>query len=79
MPRSISPIVLLLTFIISASLNCERFLRFLSAMIVCFLGMQSLVTKDFLGSNSIIAGNPAKVIKKDIVWKREAPENVIEM
>ena len=41
--------------------------------------MQSLVTKDCLGSNSIIAGNPAKVIKKDIVWKREAPENVIEM
>lgn len=45
----------------------------------CIIGMQSLVTKDFLGSNSIIAGNPAKVIKKDIVWKREAPENVIEM
>lgn len=42
----------------------------------CIIGMQSLVTKDCLENNSIIAGNPAKVVKNDIIWKREAPENI---
>ncbi len=42
----------------------------------CIVGMQSLVTKDCLKTNSVIAGCPAKIIKNDIVWMREAPENI---
>lgn len=35
------------------------------------VGLGSTVTKKFTENNSIIAGNPAKIIKKNIKWKRE--------
>lgn len=34
----------------------------------CIVGAQSLVTKKFKNNNVIIAGNPAKEVKKDIEW-----------
>ena len=36
----------------------------------CVVGMSSLVTKQFKTNNAIIAGNPAKIIKNNIVWER---------
>ncbi|MBM7456315.1 acetyltransferase-like isoleucine patch superfamily enzyme [Oceanisphaera litoralis] len=35
----------------------------------CVVGAQSLVTRTFNETNCIIAGNPAKAIKKDINWQ----------
>lgn len=34
----------------------------------CIVGFKSLITKPFTEENSIIAGNPAKIIKRDIFW-----------
>lgn len=39
----------------------------------CIIGMGSIVTKKFTKKNSIIAGNPAKVVKEDVKWVRETP------
>ena len=39
----------------------------------CIIGMGSIVTKKFTKKNSIIAGNPAKVVKEDVNWVRESP------
>ena len=36
------------------------------------IGMQSIVTKSFLTENNIIAGNPAKIIRKNITWNIDA-------
>lgn len=37
----------------------------------CVIATGSVVTKSFLQESSIIAGNPAKVVKKDILWMRD--------
>lgn len=34
------------------------------------VGANSVITKRYLESNIVIAGNPAKVVKKDITWDR---------
>ena len=34
------------------------------------VGANSLITKEFKVENSVIAGNPAQVIKEDITWRR---------
>lgn len=36
----------------------------------CVIGAGSLVNKSFSGDNCIIGGHPAKVIKRDIDWRR---------
>jgi len=36
------------------------------------IGMGSIVTKSFLETNCIIAGNPAKIVKKNINWNVDA-------
>jgi acetyltransferase-like isoleucine patch superfamily enzyme len=36
----------------------------------CIVGAGSLVNKQFLEKKCVIAGNPAKVIKHEIAWKR---------
>lgn len=36
----------------------------------CIIGANSLITKKFETQQAIIAGNPAKVIKHNITWKR---------
>ena len=37
----------------------------------CIIGAGSVVTKSFEEENLVLAGNPAKIIKKDIEWQRE--------
>lgn len=37
----------------------------------CIIGAGSLINKVYTTSNSIIAGNPAKVIKTSVNWRRE--------
>ena len=32
------------------------------------VGMQSVVTKKFTQKYTVLAGNPAKIIKKDVAW-----------
>lgn len=41
------------------------------------VGAQSVVTKSNLSSNSIIVGNPGKIIKTDVSWSRLAPLNFL--
>lgn len=41
----------------------------------CIVGAKSLVTGTFSEKNCIIAGNPAKVIKKNVDWKMERIKN----
>lgn len=43
----------------------------------CVCGCQSVVSGRFDLSNSVIAGNPAKVCKKDINWNRKRPQKYI--
>ncbi|APG64695.1 hypothetical protein LPB136_04670 [Tenacibaculum todarodis] len=38
---------------------------------VNLIGLGSVVTKNYLETNSIIAGNPAKVVKNNIDWRKE--------
>lgn len=40
----------------------------------CIVGMGSIVTKRFCDKNCIIAGVPAKVIKENMSWSREHPQ-----
>ncbi len=40
----------------------------------CIIGKGSVVTKSFTESNTVIAGNPAKICKKDICWSRDDKE-----
>lgn len=37
----------------------------------CIIAANSTVTKTFREPNSVIAGNPAKIVKKDIEWARK--------
>lgn len=37
------------------------------------VGMQSVVTKKFTQKYTVLAGNPAKIIKKDVAWDRADP------
>lgn len=39
----------------------------------CIVGMGSVVTKNFEEENCVIAGNPAKVVKRNINWDRKRP------
>lgn len=37
------------------------------------IGWGSIVTKQFNQENTIIAGNPAKIVKENIIWKKDFP------
>ncbi len=43
----------------------------------CIVGMKSVVAGKFEEPNCVIAGNPARVVKKDIRWERERPNIVM--
>lgn len=42
------------------------------------VGMNSVVTKIFDERNIVVAGNPAKVVKKEINWDRKRPKQLIK-
>lgn len=44
----------------------------------CVVGMGSVVAGKFTEPNCVIAGNPAKVVKRDICWNRERPNNFLK-
>ena len=39
----------------------------------CIVGANSLVNKEFFEENCLIAGTPAKIIKKGVNWSRVNP------
>lgn len=39
----------------------------------CIIGYGSTITKSFDTDNCIIAGNPAVIVKKDILWSEQSP------
>jgi acetyltransferase-like isoleucine patch superfamily enzyme len=39
----------------------------------CVVGVGSVVTRSFNEANCIIAGNPAKIVKREISWDRLSP------
>lgn len=43
----------------------------------CIIGMGSVVTKSFDEEGCIIAGNPAKIVKRNINWDRKRPKQYI--
>lgn len=38
----------------------------------CIIGAASVVTKSIQESDSVAAGNPAKIVKRNISWSRES-------
>lgn len=36
----------------------------------CVVGAMTLINKPVVGENSIIVGNPARIIKTDIIWDK---------
>ena len=44
----------------------------------CVIGMSSVVSGKFDTKNSVIAGNPAKIIKTCVKWDRRRPEQYIK-
>lgn len=44
----------------------------------CVVGMKSVVCGKFTEPNCVIAGNPARVVKHNIRWDRERPNNLIK-
>ena len=43
----------------------------------CIVGARSVVTKKFIEQHTIIAGNPAKVIKNNVIWDKRAPTSFL--
>jgi len=43
------------------------------------VGAESVVTKKFKDNYTVIAGNPANVVKRDICWDRKAPTELKEL
>ena len=43
----------------------------------CIVAQGSIVTKVFTQKNSVIAGNPARVVKNDIKWDRSRPQEYL--
>src|SRR5574344_2759055 len=41
----------------------------------CIVGQNSIVTKKFQEKNSVLAGNPAKIVKNNCCWSRLRPNN----
>ena len=41
----------------------------------CIIGIASVVTKDFIEKNVVLAGCPAKIVKRNITWDRSRPSN----
>ena len=39
----------------------------------CVIGAGSIINKQFFETNAVIAGAPARVVKKSIEWKRQGP------
>lgn len=43
------------------------------------VGAESVVTKKFKDNYTVIAGNPAKVVKRNVCWDRKSPTELKEM
>lgn len=43
----------------------------------CIVGANSLINKEFTEENCIIAGSPAKIVKRGINWDRKSPQRPI--
>ena len=39
----------------------------------CVVGANAVVNKSFIEDSVLIAGNPSKVIRKNIIWERKSP------
>ena len=44
----------------------------------CIVAQDSIVTKQFKETNAILAGNPAKIVKHNVIWSRKRPNEFIE-
>ena len=44
----------------------------------CIVAQNSVVTKKFDEKNSVIAGNPARTVKRDINWSRKRPQEILD-
>lgn len=54
-----------------------RFLKNTKILNNSVVGLGSVVTKKFNSENIIIAGNPAKVVKENINWSRQRPQEIL--
>ncbi len=43
------------------------------------VGAESVVTKNFTETYTVIGGNPAKIVKKNVCWDRKSPTELKEM
>lgn len=43
----------------------------------CIVAQRGIVTKEFIEKNSILAGNPAKIVKRNIRWDRKRPNQFL--
>ena len=44
----------------------------------CIVGMGSVVSGDFIEENCVIAGNPAKIVKRNLEWNRMRPNDYVK-